>query len=208
MHDNQPSVSPKKKTYFSMQIIVPFLVASILFGLVGYYLGKQSSSSTSITPSSETIAPTDSPAKANTNTDWKTHVIDDANLTFLAPPEMKVSSETHKYSETGVTYSLTMYVEKDLGRPNYYQLYGIYQWGNNYSQDSLNGYKEELQPESIKDVIISGFPAVEGQIKGQRNRFVTHILTNKGIFSLFTAEPTQENKEITDKILASFKFTN
>lgn len=215
---NQPSIPPQTKTNVMLPVLITFLVTAVLFGLGGYYLGKQSPTAQTVTediqnlpiPTSSPVlnGPTVSPTVSDSIANWETHTISDANLTFSAPSEMKVRSETQKNSETGIPYSLNLYVEKDMGQPNYYQLYGVYQWDIKYTQDSLNAYKEDLETPSTKNITISGFPALEGQVKGQRNRFVTYILTDKGMFSLFTAEPTQENKQITDQILATFKFTN
>jgi len=83
----------------------------------------------------------------------------------------------------------------------------LYQFDRAYSQEDVEIFKDDLEPSTPKEVIISGYPALEGQVKGQRNRFVTYIFTEKGRFSLFTAEPTPENKAITDQILETFEFT-
>lgn len=215
---NPSPLQPQIKTNLMMPIFVTLLMSAVVFGFVGYYLGRQSSVTQTVAeniqnlpiPTSSPLlsSPTVSPAVSDSIADWETHTIKDASLTFSAPSEMTVRSETQKDSETGIPYSLNLYVEKDMGQPNYYQLYGVYQWDIKYTQDALNAYKENLEPASIKNITLSGFPALEGRVKGQRNRFVTYILTDKGMFSLFTAESTQMNKQITDQILATFKFTN
>jgi predicted Zn-dependent protease len=83
----------------------------------------------------------------------------------------------------------------------------LYQLGSQFTDESLEAMKQELNPDSVKDVTVGGLAAIDGQVQGERNRFVTHIITKKGRLSLFTAEPTAENKLLTEKILSTFVFT-
>lgn len=213
----QSTVPSQTKVNTITPLLIIFLVSAVLFGFSGYYLGKQSSSTKKIVDTTQALpvpspltepqsSPIITPNISDDAANWQTHTITDANLTFSTPPGMTVKSETQINDDTGVPYSLTVYVEKDSSQQNYYQLYGLYRLNIQQYQNSLNAYKEELEPATIKETQISGFPAIEGQIMGERNRLVTHILTDRGMFSLFTAEPTQANKELTDKILATFKF--
>lgn len=138
---------------------------------------------------------------------WEGHAIPDAKLTFAAPADLIFYTETQRHIDTGAAYSLTMYVQRETGNsPDYYQLYGLYQWGEAYATKDIAQFKGDLQPGSIEETTISGYPALKGQVKGERNRFVTYIFTDIGKFSLFTAEPTSVNKALTDSILATFVF--
>lgn len=203
-----PTSSTPARSKSKLPLIIVGVFLLLVIGGSSYYLGaitnKPSNPPHQLNNPSPSIAektPTPIPT-TNQVHDWKSHTISDANLTFLAPNDLKVTSETQNPG------SLTLYVEKNTGSQNPYQLYGIYQWDIKYSRESLEDYKQELEPSSIKDLTISGFPAVEGQVNGPRNRFVTKILTNKGMFTLYTAEPTTENKQLSDQILSTFKFTN
>lgn len=150
--------------------------------------------------------PAPTPSSQAETTDWETYTIADAGITFSAPSDLEVTFNTQRNSNTGAAYSATLYVQKGMPTADYYQLYGTYQWGPDYSNQSLQALKADLEPTTVKDTTISGYPAVEGQIKGERNRFVTYIRTDKGLLSLFTAEATQENKRLTDSIIKTFKI--
>jgi len=138
---------------------------------------------------------------------WKSHTISDIKLTFSAPPDMEVTSDTQKDTKANPD-ALTLYVERGTAmESSYYQLYGIYQWGEQYDKEALTAFKGDLDPSSIEEKTVAGFPAISGQVKGERNRLVTAILTSDGMFKLLTSEPTAANKKITDQILATFSFT-
>lgn len=146
----------------------------------------------------EVQTPTPTAIPTNESEDWKLYTFEQIGLTFKAPPELEVTIDLE---------APALYIQKGIGgQSDYYQLYGLYQSGSQFSSVSLEDYKPDL--DNPRDVTIGGLPAIEGQIKGERNRFVTHIKTVDGVFSLFTAEPTAENKALTDQILATFEFIN
>lgn len=136
------------------------------------------------------------------NTTLTKHTIPEANLTFLAPSDLEVTYEVVKNQESNEPTGITLYVQKNNGDiTKYYQLYGLYQFELN---GDLEGRKGDMEPATLQETTVSGFPALEGQIKGQRNRFVTYIKTDRGLLSLFTAEPTPENKALSDQIIDTF----
>lgn len=132
------------------------------------------------------------------------HTIKELGLIFSAPKDLNFEYQAQN-NDKGEISSLTMYLQKGTPPDQYYQLYGITQWDLG-PIDSLENYKQELNPESIQEITVDGKPALQGQIKGQRNRFVTYILLDGQVLTLFTADPTQENKELTDQVIATFKF--
>jgi len=165
----------------------------------GLFYYSQKSETQLTTPS-----PTEQPVVTKIDADWKEHSFPEIGLTFSAPPEMEVITDTQKYEDTGEAYLHTMFVQKGVGgATDYYQLYGIYQIAPT-SPDDAELLKQEL--DNPTESIISGKKAVHGQIKGERNRFVTHILMDDGRFTLFTAEPTEENRLLSEKIINTFKF--
>ena len=193
--------------------LVIILISAVVFTIFGYSVGTQVSKNQgrdkapTFFMNSEVVQT--KPSEASLEATWQNHSIDSIGLTFSTPPEMEVTSSVDNNSQTGQPQTLTMYIQKNVAGADYYQLYGIYQWNSSTdSQALLEVYKEELNPESIKEITMSGLPALEGQIKGQRNRFVTYIAIDQGILSLYTADPTPANKEMTDQILATFQFKN
>lgn len=178
--------------------IIPLLVIGVIIAGAGLFWFNQQNNPEVLT------SPT--PISTYINDNWKIHTIEEINLTYKTPEEMEVSFESQKDEQTGIAYSHTLYVQKgNGGTPEYYQLYGLYQVGEAYT-GSLEFFKEEL--DNAKEITVSGLPAISGQVKGQRNRFVTHISMPDGRFSLFTAEPTEENKILTEKILSTFEFSD
>lgn len=179
------------KPKFSASLILFVLIAATLL----YFVWEQASPKVSV---SNTF---DDP-KYN----WKTHTIPEIGLTFRAPADMKVSG-MNPDGEGGTSF--TVFVERaQYPDPTYYQLYGLYQFksGGAATEADLVAFKEELDPATVREIKIDGDKAIDGQIKGVRNRYVTGILKKDEMFTLFTSEPTQENKKITDQILATFDF--
>lgn len=136
----------------------------------------------------------------------KNYSFPQAKISFLVPEELNVSLSQPNPEVFALYIQNYQNSVAEIDKP--YQLYGLFQPGIYDPDIYYEELKTDLEPASIKEVKISGFPAVEGQIKGERNRFVTHILTNTGKWSLFTSEPTIENKNLTEQILSTLKFTN
>ena len=124
---------------------------------------------------------------------------DEVGLSFSAPADMSVSGE--KIDET--TFILTVernrYPEED-----YYQLYGNYRLSNEDIDQEL--LKEGLEEDSIKEISVGGFPAISGQNTGERNRYITQVITDRGLFTFATSQPTEENAAITAQILSTMSL--
>ncbi|MDP2638149.1 MAG: hypothetical protein Q8P26_03755 [Candidatus Levybacteria bacterium] len=135
------------------------------------------------------------------NNNWQQHAIEEVGLTFQAPKDVTVTWENPDES------AVNLYAQRgSMQEGNYYQLYGIFRMDSVATEEDLENVKEELNSETVKNIVIDGYKAVEGQVKGERNRFVAYILKDKNLFTLATSQPTKENKELTDKILSTFDF--
>lgn len=137
---------------------------------------------------------------------WKSYSVPEAGLSFSAPAELTVTSEVQKKEGTNQPASMTLYVQNADDSKEYYQLYGTLQWDTPYPDDVLELRKDELSPETVSMLTTAGKPALRGQIKGVRNRFVTYIKLDIGLLSLFTAEPTPENEQLSNEIIETFQF--
>lgn len=125
-------------------------------------------------------------------------------LNFSTPSEMEVTGELIDTNTFNLTVQRGQYPAEE-----YYQLYGIFRLEDtNFDPSSIDtqNLKEQLAPESIKERVVGGFPAIQGQYKGERNRLVTFVITDRGLFTLATAQPTPQNGELTDDILDTFTF--
>lgn len=66
--------------------------------------------------------------------------------------------------------------------------------------------KNEMNTNTANEITVAGLPAIQGQIKGERQRWVTYIIKDGYLLKLYTSEPTEENRLITEQILSTFKF--
>ena len=152
------------------------------------------------------------PTGAGETENWKTHTFDSIKLTFKAPPDLFVTGQEQKNSDTGVSYSFTLYVQNyDDTHPlpsgkKFYQLYGVFQWSSAITDAEFQAHKEDFIASSIKEVTVGGYPGIRGQYKGERNRYVTMFIKNGGLFTLSTSYPLPENEILSNQILSTFKF--
>lgn len=150
----------------------------------------------------ETVA-----SKLSASEEWLSYTYGQPGLSFKAPLELIV------YPNEGVQ-SLTLFIQNyRLGQAcnkpqeECYQLHFIYQKMGLTQQEFIN-YQNNLSPQSVQETTVGGHPAIQGQIAGERNRFVTYILKNDGLISMYTSELIEANRQLTNQILSTFKFTD
>lgn len=173
-------------------------IISIVFvaGVI-YYLSQNKGNIQILTLSP---TPTPSPATSATeNKDLQKHTFDEVGLTFSVPKDLTVSGEMVDESFI-LTIQRSSYPNTD-----YYQLYAIYQFSDT-SQVKPNELKADLEEQTMQETEIDGNYAISGQYKTERNRYVTKIVTNKGIMTVTTSQPTEKNLQLTKKILQTFDF--
>lgn len=131
------------------------------------------------------------------------HTFDEIGLSFQIPPEYQVSKT---YDDN----AFTMTVQKGNPPGEYYQLYMITQFDipEEVTTEDLESTKKDLELDSIEDTTVAGYPAVSGQIKGERNRYVTYFVKDGQLYTVATAEPTEENLQTTEQILNTFEFND
>lgn len=146
----------------------------------------------------------------NETADWKTYTVDLVNLTFKAPAYLFVQNEVKK--NTAGRYELTLFIQNydDTHRlpsgGKIYQLYGISQSYSTYTQADLDARQKEYVPSSIRNITVAGYPGIQGQFKGERNRYITEFIKDGALFSLMTADPVPENEALSNQILSTFQF--
>lgn len=139
--------------------------------------------------------------------DWETYTFNSIGLTFSAPRKLVVKGDDQPNPDTGFVLYVQNYPYNSPIPNNYYQLYIIYQWVPPHTESELEELKNDLVSSSITETTVAGYPAIQGQIVGERNRFVTHFIKDSGLFSAYTVEPTKENGVLTNQILSTFQFT-
>lgn len=137
---------------------------------------------------------------------WKFYTFDPIHLTLKVPSDLTVHTE-EPISGTFVAYIQNFAFNTPYPERGAYQLYIHWQNDVKVTQVEFQKLKNNLLASSIEDTRISGYPAIKGQVSGERNRFVTYILYGDSEISLFTSDPTSYNKLRTDQILSTFQFT-
>jgi len=189
------------------------IILVVLIGFVGvYYLGTLKSNKnvevnpTSVVSSLPSSIATSKSASPNPTTNWKDYNFSPLKLSLKVPQEFTVDM-----NEPNVGKDFTARIQNKTFNSGVlkdsYQLY--VQWQDMpITEAELKNLKLDLDQSSVSESTIDGYKTINGQIKGDRNRFVTYIVWNGTKISLYTAEATQINKEITNQILSTFKFTN
>ena len=145
--------------------------------------------------------------------DFKTQTVDHIGLAFQIPSDMTFDQDG---SVEGEIKKIVFQVQKaNEGKPNYL-LYGVYQFQTTReaNQSDIDRWKTEMDPSTVKNTTLGPYAGIEGLIQGVdpryasgSTRYVKVILKDGALLSISTLPPTQENKELTEKILTTFVFT-
>src|SRR3990167_8612274 len=104
---NQSPISPQTKANLTMPVLITFLVSSVLFGLGGYYFGKQSSDPqpNNYIPSLSTPTPiadsTASPMVAQSDSSLKTYTNQHLGIRFILQDKNASQSLEQFYTQIG-----------------------------------------------------------------------------------------------------------
>lgn len=171
------------------------LIGAVLVG--AYSFGPFNSKQTP----SQTANPTANPTQ---NDGWREQTVPNIGLSLRIPPDMTYREELA--DDYGKIRTMAFYIEsKDQSKPPY-QLYALFQADKEATQQDLERSKSEMDKSTIKDASIDGYKGIEGLILGPKTRYITIIQKDGRLFSVSTIPPTQENKELTNKILQTFDF--
>lgn len=134
---------------------------------------------------------------------WQEQTINEIGLTLKYPQNLTFRKEIA--DDNGRIRTLGFYVENN-DDSNPYMLYGLYQMDKNATIVDLNKNKMGMDTNTIKDTSIDGYNGFYGLVLGEKTRYMAIILKGDKLFSVSTIPPTQENKDLTDQILATFDF--
>lgn len=208
----QARIIANKRSLASPYPINNFLIVMIviLLAISGFLGWQYFSLLTSPLPTTTSYtAPNPSPSPQDPKSEWNKYYIDDLGLSYLAPDFLTVNLQEPNPG------AFTLYIEngktkfdcEENDEECYYQLYLTYQLSYSYTEEDLENVKTDLIDESIVDTEIDSYPAIQGQVKGERNRFVTYILFKDTLISVWTSQPTEHNRRLTNSILSTFMFT-
>ncbi|MBI4991405.1 hypothetical protein HZB96_04915 [Candidatus Gottesmanbacteria bacterium] len=176
-------------------IVCILLFAAVLIGTFSLGLFKQKEA----TPQPQNTT-TNAAIQFDT---WQEQTVDEIGLTFKTPPGTTFRKEVA--DDGGRIRILGFYVENN-DKDNPYMLYGVYQLDKEATQEDLEKAKDAMDANTIKDASIDGYEGIEGLILGEKTRYITMIIKDGKLFSVSTIPPNQENKELTEQILATFAF--
>lgn len=198
-----PPEIPKKS---SKKLLIPVIsVALVLLVGLGYlsyrnYVASEQIKNTEPTPSN-TPAPTPEPMES-----WKEKKFEKFELTFKAP-----SGLTMEESELSPG-KLAAYIQNDKIGDDFFQMNFMYQKSGPMAKQSdietLKNDPEFVVPGTTRNTSIDGYPGFAGQVADKRGRFVTAVIKDGYWLIIYIAEPTQANKELSERIISTFKFTN
>jgi hypothetical protein len=189
------------KPFLILFLGLVFVLASIL---VAYKLKQTQMKIGAEMPASfPTIA--HQPSQEPTTDGWKKYNFQPLELNLKVPESLIVHTEELDSGNGFIAY-IQNYPYNSPYPENAYQLYIIWQKIPRVTKEEFQLLKEDLIADSIENANIGDYPVIKGQIKGERNRFVTYIFKDSSVIKLATSEPTQINKELTDKILSTFVF--
>ena len=139
---------------------------------------------------------------------WQEQTFNEVGLavSFKMPPDTTFRKEM---ADDGTRVRVaSFYVEKGQTDNPTYQLYAVYQPLEDATEKDLDRIKTGMNPDTVKAASIDGYDGVEGliEISGPKNHYSMAIIKDGKLFTVSTWPPTQESKELTDKIVATFDF--
>lgn len=132
---------------------------------------------------------------------WQIQTIDEIGISFKYPKDTTFRKEVA--SDSAGIHTVGLYIERK--EPSY-TFYGVYQPNRLASSKDIELSKKEMDPKTIKEVVIGGIKGIEGLILGPKTRYITIFLKNNRLFTISTFPPTSDNKTLTDQILATLTF--
>lgn len=141
----------------------------------------------------------------------KTVRVEEANLTISYPRDFNFSKELQMNLTTNKPYAVNFSIQNYKNTINEtktpYQLYSNYQWDTDtLSEENFKKSDFMFNPESRKEFLVDGKPAISGISGEQRARYVTYVLVNGHLLMLAASETSSEQREITESIIKSIKF--
>ncbi len=138
--------------------------------------------------------------------EWKTQTMDEIGITFKYPSDLTYRKEIA--NDAGRIRVASFYVEKGSSNNPDYQLYAVYEPFRVVAENELDKIKTGMDPKSVKEITIGGYKGIEGMTvtSGPKNHYVAAIIKNGRLFTISTYPPTEENKVLTNQILATFSF--
>ena len=203
-----PTPQPPKK-YSSVLKGLVILVVLGLLGGVGY-IGYQSYSATylaeSISSPQPTPTTTSKPTPADPTANWVERKFEKLGLTFKAPADLTMEESEESSGQ------LVSSIQNDKIGEEFFQMYFVYQkTGKKVREVDLQTFKNDpklIIPGTARDIQVDGYNGFAGQVADKAKRFITAIVKNGYWLIIYTAEPTQTNKELSDRITSTFKFTD
>ena len=91
---------------------------------------------------------------------------------------------------------------------DYFQMYGFLQYSLPLTtwEDVASGVLDSDMYAYAEEIEVNGFPGIEAQFSGQRNRYVYLFLLDGRVLNIAVSEPTEANKILADQIISTLQF--
>lgn len=179
-----------KKTIIFISCVVLFAIAIYIFKL---------NTPKALQTTTLKVTPTVQPESG-----LKDVFIEEIGLSFKYPSNLTFRKEVA--DDAGKIRFLGFYLEEYDGKDLTYQLYGLYQLQYEATNQDLEKAKIGMDKNSITEVSIAGYRGIEGLTTGPKAHYSTIILKDNRLFSFSTTPISEENKNLTDQMAATFKF--
>lgn len=134
----------------------------------------------------------------------QSQTVEEIGLNFQYPSDLTYRKEIA--DNAGSIRTAGFFLTKGIEQNPEYQLYGLYENYKDATEADLERAKTEMDPTTVKETSIDGYQGIEGFITGPKTRYITIVLKDGKLFSISTSPATDENKALTEQILATFKF--
>lgn len=142
----------------------------------------------------------------DTKNEWQTQSMDEIGITFKHPKDTTFRKEIA--DDAGKIRVASFYIEKGGTDNPTYMLYAVYQPNEVVTEKEIDRIKTGLSPGTVKEITIDGYKGIEGLtvISGPKNHYLSAIIKNGRLFTVSTFPVTEEAKQLTNQIIATFDF--
>jgi hypothetical protein len=176
---------------------------------------QQSPNTELITPEPpiEVVQPTTPTEEPSTTSTTKRYTFEQLGISLEIPKDLYVKKDPIvNYEDQGKLDSYLFYIQ-NYGYPGdpssgNFQMYGHLQYNllpiswdefsNNQINSEMNSYANYIE--------VGGLRGYDTQVAGIRNRFVYHFYLEGSVLTIAVADPTPENKTLSDQIIQSLEF--
>jgi hypothetical protein len=197
-------------TFANAIVVVVIVAASLIYfqrengSIKQLFWGLGSEKTSAVLPSTKQSTPSAKTAET------KTISLTPLGLTLEVPLDMLVKTEPSLDPAEAYTFFIQNYTTFNPNSDKNFQMYGIYQTDTaevTVEEFAKIGSDKENYLYTV-ETEFNGIKAFDTRHKGERSRYEYILLYRDHLLRIAISEPTDENKEIADKIMETLRVTN